>query len=172
MPLEFRENLPTLTEAQQLNVKERDRAHLESEELLKKRQLENPVPTDDERRIGVYIEMIEPQMREALLVLTKKGYKAIDSGYDGRQFQNGVQYIGFEKEMISTELLPLIQDAVNMDGIEVKMEFDTRDFLELVPERFLTIEEWKEVWKRVAGVFPDRGIVLPFRERFIDRPGH
>ncbi len=168
----FNENIPRHTELEQLNSQEREKIHAQSHEEFKKRLEENPTPTDDEKRLGIYIELIEPQIREALLTLTKKGYKTIDSGYDGFQFTKGIQYIGFEKGMIDDSLLPIVRSVIDAKTVEASIDFSSRDFFELTPHRFISKEEWKKIWDTVAGAFPNRGMVLPFKESFINKLGH
>lgn len=155
-----------------LNTKEREKADAQSDKEFEARLKENPDPTDDDKRLGVFKEMIEPQIRDAVVSLVKKGYITIDSGYHGREYQTGKQYIGFEKEMIDSSLLPLVDSVIDKKVVVASMEFDQRDFLELTPLRFLTLEEWKKIWDDVAKVFPDKGAPAPFREKFISSTGH
>ena len=168
----FKENNLNETNLDLLNSNERQKALFQTEKDFKKRVANDPNPTDDEKRMGVYKEFIEPQIRDAVLALVKKGYKTIDSGYDGFKYKEGVQYVGFEKGMIDSSLLPIVDKVLEGKMIKANIEYSQRDFFELTPEKFLNIEEWKKIWDEVAEVFPDRGVTLPFREKFIDRRGH
>jgi hypothetical protein len=165
----------TPEEIRDKNKSEQARAHKESMESFEQRVVrkgEFP-PTDTEKRIGAYKEMLEPQVREAIVALVEKGYVTIDSGYAPREITDGVQYIGFEKGMIDDSLIPLILEKIVDKLITVNIKKDERsDYLTLKPQRFLDLEEWKEIWDSVVLAFPDRDEPAPFRERFIDKRGH
>jgi hypothetical protein len=155
-----------------LNSSERDKTSSLSEKEFNERLKNDQNPTDDERRMGIYKEFLEPQVRDAVLTLVKKGYVTIDSGYDGRKYSKGIQYIGFQKGMIDSSLLLLIDKVLDAKIVKATIEFDQRDFLVLTPELFLTLEEWKKIWDDVVEVFPDQGAPAPFREEFINKIGH
>ena len=55
--------------------------HLTMAKELSERITRNPLPTDQERSIGAYVESIEPQVRNAVLTLKSKGYPTQDSGF-------------------------------------------------------------------------------------------
>lgn len=74
-----------------LNTLERDKAHAQTKLFHEKRLAENPVPTEEELRVGTYREFLEPQIRDAIFVFNNKGYYTIDSGYHGRKILEGVQ---------------------------------------------------------------------------------
>lgn len=158
----------------QLNTAERERAHTISDNEFDARVgIEGNTPTDDERRLGAFIDMIEPQVREALITLIQKGYITIDSGYHGMKYEEGVQYIGFEKDMIDVAIVPKINEVLKDNQITATLEEgEFADYLELTPTGFLSIEEWKEVWNKVATIFPKRDTPAPFRERFLYKRRH
>lgn len=167
-----KENNLTANEIAVLNSNERDRAHLLNKEAFEERIKSDPNPSDDERRMGVYKESIEPQVRDAILTLVGKGYVTIDSGYDGFNFSKGVQYIGFKKGMIDPSLVLSVNKVLNQSLVGATIEHSQRDFFVLTPEGFLTLEEWKKIWDDVAKAFPDRETITPFREKFINKRGH
>ncbi len=173
----MKENTEILTESSESlrNSTERERAFNESREQLLQRleqQAQFP-PTETEKRIGAYKEMLEPQVREALVILVEKGYVTIDSGYSPKEVSKGTQYIGFKKEMINESLLPLIRERVSEGSITPTISSDERsDYLILTPTQFFSLEEWKVIWDSVADVFPEKNEPAPVRERFIDRIGH
>lgn len=156
------------------NAEERERAFIESRgQLLERleRQTEFPA-TESEKRIGAYKEMLEPQVRDAIIKLVEKGYVTIDSGYDPRRVSEGVRYIGFEKGMINTSMLPAILEKISSNSVALEIESDDMsDYLLLTPSDFKSLEEWKTVWDGVADAFPDRDGPAPIRERFIDKSG-
>lgn len=61
----------------------RERIHKQLEEETAKRIAENPKPTEEEIYLGAFKEMIEPQVREAVFALLKKGYTPESSGFYG-----------------------------------------------------------------------------------------
>lgn len=172
---EKREVELTPEEIKNKNIIEQARAHEESTQSFQQRVVrknEFP-PTDTERRIGAYKEMLEPQVREAIVTLVEKGYVTIDSGFSPREIADGVQYIGFQKGMIDDSLIPFILEKIVDKLITANIEKDERsDYLTLKPQRFIGLEEWKEIWDSVVLAFPNRGEPAPIRERFIDKKGH
>ncbi|HEY4034106.1 MAG TPA: hypothetical protein VGL94_09110 [Ktedonobacteraceae bacterium] len=50
---------------------------------LEDRMRMNPIPTFEEYKMGTFIERIEPQVRDAVLELNRKGYSTETSGFDG-----------------------------------------------------------------------------------------
>ncbi|MGK5094280.1 hypothetical protein WDW89_19975, partial [Deltaproteobacteria bacterium TL4] len=46
-----------------------------------KRQKKNPKPNKMERCLGIFTEMLEPQVRDAVLELNRKGYSTDASGF-------------------------------------------------------------------------------------------
>jgi len=156
------------------NKMERKRAHDISSREFEERKESNPEPSDVEKRLGVYIEFLEPQIREAIVTLTNKGYATIDSGYDGSQTENGNQYIGFKKGTLNESILKVVQEGLKNKKVTLNIELLQRDFFNIIPEpkEKLTLEEWKEVWNRVAELFPMTDFVVPYKEKFISEHGH
>jgi hypothetical protein len=66
----------------------RHRVHEEMEREKERRLEENPAPTDVELSLGVYIEDIEPHVRDAVLELRKKGYSTRGSGFNSYNMQS------------------------------------------------------------------------------------
>jgi hypothetical protein len=164
-----KEEMPTINlKSPILNLQERE----ESAAQLQSRMKENPTPDDDERRLGTYKEFLEPQIRDAILTLLRKGYSTTDSGYDGRRFRTGKQYLGFENGFVDNSILPAIQAAISDKEVTATFDFGERDFLDLTPKHFLTLEEWKIVWDKVAEVFPDRKTQVPYQDKFLGTEGH
>jgi len=170
MSIDSHETSRNYSEIQKQNIQERQRTHAINDFDFDKRLEENPHPTDDERRIGAYIESLEPQVRDAILILTRKGYVTVTSGYDGINFADGIQLMGFREGTIDESILAHIQETLDRETVEATLR--DRNYLMLKSLRFLTMEEWKQVWDAVAAVFPDKGAPAPFRERFIDKRGH
>jgi len=169
------EDLNTNENPHTKNIAEREKALQESDDSFKERiRRKDELPaTDLESRIGVYKEMLEPQVREAVSILVSKGYFTIDSGYDSRRITEGTQYIGFKKGMIDKSLLPTIIEKIAAKFITPTIESDDRsDYLLLEPREFINLEAWKEIWDDVVETFPNRNEAVPIKKRFIDRNGH
>jgi hypothetical protein len=58
-----------------------EQAQRETAERIKN----NPTPTTGEDEMGAFIEMLEPQVRDAVLMFREKGYATESSGFGGRQ---------------------------------------------------------------------------------------
>jgi hypothetical protein len=50
---------------------------------LHERMQNNPQYTPEEKSLGVYLEQLEPQVREAVLEFNRKGYRTTSSGFSG-----------------------------------------------------------------------------------------
>jgi len=59
----------------------REHAFQMSANEVEARQYDNPNFTDDDRLVGGYVEYIEPQVRDAVLDLSRKGYRTQSSGF-------------------------------------------------------------------------------------------
>lgn len=65
----------------------RRQVHQKMEKELKLRYKTNPIPTETELALGVFLERIEPQLREALVILNQKGYCTGNSGFCYPRFE-------------------------------------------------------------------------------------
>lgn len=61
----------------------RDRVHLEMDHAFKERLIKNPNPTEDELHMAAFIEWLEPQVKDAIVTMFKKGYASKSSGFYG-----------------------------------------------------------------------------------------
>lgn len=61
----------------------REEAHAQTEKETKERIKNNPKPTEEEILAGAFREMIEPQVRDALFEMYRKGYSTESSGFGG-----------------------------------------------------------------------------------------
>ena len=69
---------------------------------LKEQREKNQKPTDNELSMGVYEEQIEPQVRDAIRNLRKKGYSIYESGFSGWNTRG----IGLEEPQLEGFELP------------------------------------------------------------------
>lgn len=64
-------------------LKLRSEIHKQMANELKERQEKNPIPAEEEIYLGAFREQIEPQVRDAVFELLKKGYELSSSGFGG-----------------------------------------------------------------------------------------
>lgn len=118
------------------------------EEVLTRKKI-NPNPSKDELLMGAYSEQIEPQVRETIVNLRRKGYNTYESGFGDFDSQR----ISFSKDVLSDFLVPtelkdeLIKDKVN---IIVKANSVTLKFEEYKDASTIT-----KLWKKVEQFLPD-----------------
>ncbi|MBT5338334.1 hypothetical protein HN858_03210 [Candidatus Falkowbacteria bacterium] len=129
-------------------------------EEAEKRKQTNPEFTDIEKQIadnktpnqieGVYLEYIEPQVRQAVITLSNKGYISFESGFGG----DNRQIIGFNSEQLSNykpsdELITWLESK----KAEIKIEPNSITFSS---DEKLTLDELKEIWDRIVADVPER----------------
>ncbi len=121
------------------------------EEELANRIKGDPIPAEEEIRLGIYKEMLEPQVRDAVLTLERKGYAPFLSGFSGYEKQN----IGFRGELpehfaFSEELTEkLAQHEMTLAVTPGEISFSYR--------HLPSVEELKEAWDAIANELPDKG---------------
>ncbi len=125
---------------------------------LNRRKLENPKPTLEELFMGVYVENLEKQTREAVLILRKKGYDTIESGF-GDDRNKGQQMFHFRdvpkinpedksiKDFCQRFSIKLTTNIIN-NGLHI--------FFNNIGKN-KTMEEWTECLNEFANILPDTG---------------
>jgi len=131
----------------------RNKVHKELEAGLEKRLQMNPNPSDEELRVGAFFESIEPQVRDAVLKIFRKGYTTESSGFSGN---------GFTKQEIrgSFSLSEEIKAKLENAGLEVKEPFHKVTEIYFSPEK-PNLDEIKAKWDEIADLFPDTGKPAP-----------
>ena len=126
------------------------------------RQATNPEFTDLEKRLdqdsnykdagnrGIYLEYIEPQVRQAVVNLSNKGYSTFESGFYGDNRQrisfNGDQ---LEKYKPTTDLIAwLEQNGFNL--------IVSPSMINLVCTKKLSLDDLKTAWDKVIADIPSR----------------
>lgn len=126
----------------------RSQIHDQLKEDTKHRANNNPLPTSEELALGAYKEMLEPQVREAIFLMRKKGYDTVSSGFSDFNFQT----ISFAENLIFEQ--KIIEDlnklGVKARGKMLVFECD-KDDLVLI----------KEKWDKIAEILPDHGKIAP-----------
>lgn len=115
---------------------------------LQERMQTNPIPTKQELDMGVFIEEIQPQAREAVLLMQQKGY---DIG--------NVLHAGFKYEspdhQVMTFLTPLSRSEEYMLSEHGFIIEDGK--LSFKPENQTNLGEIKGMWDWLANTLSDRG---------------
>lgn len=119
-------------------------------EKIHKRKSENSLATEDEIMIGCYLEAIEPQVKEAVIEMNKKGYATTYSGF--HDFNS--QAIKFKTEKNVNILLKQIEDKYRGNGMEIKVDPES---IKIIFSKKISLEEIKKIWDEIAEVLPDLG---------------
>ncbi|MDE2001004.1 MAG: hypothetical protein KGI60_00365 [Patescibacteria group bacterium] len=121
----------------------------EMSKALEKRRQENPVKTPAEQKLGVLMEMIEPEVRDAIVKIQDKGYKTYESGFD----PGAGQMIGFmEKYFQHPADFENLKNKLREQDINLIIE---PDHLRIRFKRMYSIDEIKQVWDKIVNALPD-----------------
>lgn len=148
------------------NFRTHETERLANKEEVNIRVETNPVATEDEYRLGTYVESLETQVREAVGVFLHKGYRPVESGF--LDPIEGSQYIGFSvsKGMDRTILLNSLTDSTTGEArvpLDQKLkhvfiqDIDDGERIQLVvvpKEPTLSQGEWEDVWNQLATFAP------------------
>jgi hypothetical protein len=140
------------------------------EEETQERIRTNPVPTETEIELGAFVEMLEPQVRDALIQMHSKGYNTESSGFGG-QYSNLQVIEGF------FSLGDRTKAQLEAQGVEVKStRLFSHPYTDIVFQpKEPDLAKIKKKWDTVAALLPDKGQpALPsttdgaveFRKRF------
>ncbi len=109
--------------------------------------------TDEEYELGVYADVLESQVREAVFAAHKKGYLTFQSGF--REKNERDQFMDFYNKniVIPEKVLKYLQEKSIVAKIE---NFDDRTTLTLHPigNSPIRLTEWKEIWNTIAEGLP------------------
>lgn len=116
---------------------------------------QNSTPTDEEVRVGAFREMLEPQCRDAVFAMRRKGYATESSGFGGTHGE--VQQIdgNFEIDGATEEQLRAM-------GVTVHRSGDPGEILAWNTALRFTPDQpdpaaLRTKWDAVAALLPDRG---------------
>jgi hypothetical protein len=123
----------------------------ESDAATKERKKNNPRATAEEVSLGAYVERLEPQTREAVLALRRKGYPTFESGFSSFDVQN----VRFEQDV------PELKDFVAPSDL-AEMFSAHGATLGVMPNRVwfsfsrpLSLDEMRLLWVALAKALPD-----------------
>lgn len=132
-------------------VELRKTTHEKMQEELTQRVKINPLATREELSMGAYQEQIEPQVRDAVLRLRRKGYTTTTSGFSGFNSQN----VRFGKAHLGGfQLSDALIAELAKQRITVRMAPDAFSFDCEVP---LALDEIKTIWEKIESALPDLG---------------
>lgn len=149
-------------------AKLRKETHEQMRQELQKRAAESPNATEEELSMGAYQESIEPQVRETVLNLKKKGYTTFESGFYGYNQQK----ISFEKDHLEGfKLSEELEQELRLNGVDITIK--PRSVL-LTFNQYRELPEIEKIWDEIESTLPDLGQVaepcqLPAAESFRQR---
>lgn len=132
-------------------TQQRDQIHKKIDLEIEQREQTEPQATPTELEMGAYIQYIEPQVRDAVLVLRGKGYPTYASGYAGFESQNiDIETKDFSEYKPSEDLL------IKLEPYDIVLQIEPSEIW-FSCRRQLSVEELKEVWDLIAKDLPDLG---------------
>ncbi len=152
MPIDSQEGPPKTEVRAEAFSELREQSHTQIERETAERIKSNPKPSEDEINAGAFPEMLEPQVRDAVFEMRKKGYATESSGFGGKTGE--VQSIDgyFEIDEKTERALRDLGVQVGRDeGFGPKYAF-----LRFTPDE-PSLEKIKAKWDEIAELLPDRG---------------
>ncbi len=127
----------------------REQAYVQSFNDTRERLLTNPTATEEELGMGMLIESLEPQVRQAVLSMWRKGYLTTSSGFAG--INHDIQSIDgeFVLDQATKEKLRALEVTVE-DGDQGTTSISFRP---LEPD----LDSMSRAWDGIVGVLPDLG---------------
>jgi hypothetical protein len=138
----------------------REEVHEQMDADVAERLRTNPVPDEEEIMAGAFREMIEPQVREAIFAMRRKGYATQSSGFGGESGELQVIDGYFDID-------PETEEKIRSLGVEVKRGEETGISLsEAYAELSFSParpdgEEIKETWRQVVESLPQKDRPAP-----------
>jgi hypothetical protein len=124
---------------------------------LKRRQKENPIPAAAELMMGCYIEQIEVQTRNAVIVMRSKGYDTVQSGFFDED--DGSQFFDIDEEVASQVPDVLVDEMMEKYAVKVEVKrIDlNRTYIILTPDQYKDVDSWREALDYFAEAMPTKG---------------
>jgi len=121
-------------------------------EQLAIREVQNPAASVDEYNMGAFAESIEPQVRDAVLTMRRKGFQTMSSGYGDYDIQS----INFDAvpNMAAYKPSSELQALLEKQNIDFHSDESTVWFSCRTP---LSVGDLKIVWDAIADDLPDQG---------------
>jgi hypothetical protein len=99
----------------------REQVHLQMRQQLHERQRTHPQRSREEQELGLYIEQLEPQVRDAVLEFNRKGYKTGYSGFSGGK-KGGRYNIQYQEISGGFFIDHEVKESLAARGVEVTTE--------------------------------------------------
>lgn len=113
---------------------------------VKKRIEKNPTPTEIENSLGVFMEALEPQVRQAVLTLHKKGYSVDVSGFTNNPCEQAIEG--------DFQLNENTVQTLFAEGVIVETTGSGYTKLQFTPDE-ADMNTIQNRWKTIVGVIPD-----------------
>jgi len=150
-------------------AKMRKKVHEDMAVELEGRRASSQTPSQEELSAGLFREMLEPQVRQAVFTLRNKGYPTYESGFYGI---GAVQRIGVESDRFAqVQISPEVIKKLTNIGVQVELTSRT---IELKFDKVVSLDEIQAAWDLLAEDLPDLGHVaepsnIPSAEIFRSR---
>ena len=114
---------------------------------IKKRKVKNPHPDKTEFILGLFVEELEPQVRQAILTLHKKGYSTDESGF----------MYNSSDQMIEGDFQLEEKNVKKLESIGVIIETNPSGYTRILfsPEE-ANISKIKRKWNEIVSLLPDK----------------
>lgn len=129
-------------------AKLREEVNDEVDRQYERRIAENPVPTEQELLLGTFVEGLEPQVKDAVLALTDKGYTTVSSGFYGDYGEYQCIDVDYKFDEETKDRLRDVGAVLNY--------YPDGTFLEFYPEN-PDLDEMKKKWKEIVDVIEPTG---------------
>ncbi|MBI4991506.1 hypothetical protein HZB96_05455 [Candidatus Gottesmanbacteria bacterium] len=114
---------------------------------LKRRKSRKPHPDKKELILGLFAEELEPQVRQAIFILNKKGYSTDASGFMNNPCDQMIEGDFQLKEKTIKELQTIrVQVETNPSGY-TRLQFTAQE---------ANISKIKKKWNKIASLLPDK----------------
>lgn len=134
-------------------TKLREKILQQIEEDTERRIQNNPTPTEDEIMMGAFVEMLEPQVRRAILEMQRKGYATESSGFGKDASWQAVDgWFRIDDDTIKK----LNNIGVNVQTQESEIHNNTFTDIEFKPTE-ANLTKIEASWKKIADILPDLG---------------
>lgn len=130
----------------------RRRTHELARRDLEMRLKRNPVPTEEELSMGAFVENLEPQVRDAVVLMRRKGYTTASSGFASFDLQAMILQTPDFTDLTDDERAELKELGVDVSKDDGSFSFRC--------ER-ADIGAIKTQWDKIANALPNLGRSAP-----------
>lgn len=114
---------------------------------IQKRKTSNPNPNKLESNLGIFIEELEPQVKQAVLDLNKKGYSTDVSGFTDN----------CGDQMIAGDFQLDEQSVKRLQAMDVFVELNSSGYTKLqFAPKSASVSKIKKEWNEIASIFPNK----------------